>query len=58
MDKVIITIETRNAAFQDDQRELYRLIKEASKRICTGTAQERPKLFDYNGNHVGTIVVE
>jgi len=58
MDKVTITIETGNAAFQDDPSVLKKILQEATYRICNDTAQERPKLFDYNGNHVGTIVVE
>jgi len=52
MSKIIITINTDNAAF-DDEDELRRILKELSERI---EISDFPTMLrDINGNYVGSI---
>ena len=57
MEKVIITLdELENAAFDDYQGELARILSEVGFRIEQG---EQPrKLMDINGNKVGSVEYE
>lgn len=58
MNKIIITIETVNAAFEDAgiNFELARILKELAnnpEKLFDGK-----KIFDLNGNAVGKITIE
>ena len=46
-----IQINTDNAAFEDKNFELARILRELADKIENG--QEEGSLFDYNGNKVG-----
>lgn len=54
---VTITIETDNAAFEDDPgAEVARILAEYARRL-DGESLRSCKLYDYNGNHVGDVEV-
>lgn len=60
MAKVTITLDTGNAAFEDDPRgEPARILRELASRISDyGLANcEGLYLFDLNGNRVGSVTV-
>lgn len=54
MEKVIISIETVNAAFDENEgNELARILKEIAEKLENGS---QPELIrDINGNKVGKI---
>lgn len=48
-----VKIDTKNAAFEDDERmEIIRILRELIKHLTYNYSTEG-KLFDYNGNSVG-----
>jgi len=57
MQEVNITIETTNAAFDDDNYELARIFDDLSKR-CEQSELDDCTLFDINGNAVGRVTVK
>ena len=51
-----ISVKMDNAAFSDDPNyELGRILKEVGEKLMRGRTQER--LYDYNGNFVGTLEI-
>lgn len=54
MEKVIISIETVNAAFDENEgNELARILKEIAEKLENGSQPE--SIRDINGNKVGKI---
>jgi hypothetical protein len=53
MEKIVITIETVNAAFEDNQNEVSRILRELADKLESG--QNPESLRDINGNKVGTV---
>ena len=63
MPKVVIEIETENAAFEgvDRDRELARILRMLAAKMMDKYEyglDYSPNLFDVNGNRVGTIRFE
>lgn len=59
MKKVTITIDTTNAAFEDESRpsvEVARILRELSTKFDNGVIPQ--KIYDANGNAVGTCKVK
>lgn len=58
--KIIITIDTSNAAFEDkDGHEINRILAQANRLLNEGDAEYHPAtLRDSNGNTVGTVSIE
>jgi len=60
--KIGIEIETGNAAFEDDEAfEVGRILMEYGRRLVAGEMNIHTmglKLYDINGNPVGTVKVE
>lgn len=57
MNRITITINTKNAAFDENENlELARILKELSERIENNDIPR--SLLDINGNKVGTIETE
>jgi hypothetical protein len=54
---VTIKINCDNAAFEDPS-ELSRIVRVAADRLETGAHNNKPMLYDINGNAVGTISEE
>lgn len=54
--KVVIELNDDNAAFMDNDDELFNVLSKALERICF-EAHDTGKLFDSNGNSVGTFKV-
>lgn len=57
---ITITIQADNAAFDPWTTEVARILREAAKRIQHNDPEERAdrfKLFDLNGNSVGTVEI-
>lgn len=60
VEKVLITIETNNAAFEHDlELELRLILEELTKKLRTRTVRQldKSKLLDSNGNAVGRVTV-
>lgn len=58
-ERLTITIETGNAAFQDDpSRELARILRAQADLIESGMATDETPLRDVNGNRVGVCIIE
>jgi hypothetical protein len=56
MEKIEITIETVNAAFEEnDNAEVARILRELADKLESGQNPER--LRDINGNNVGTVII-
>jgi hypothetical protein len=53
-----VTIETENAAFEDTQAELSRILRELATEIDKGLRQggQGWQLRDVNGNRVGNAI--
>lgn len=47
-----LRIETKNAAFDDTNLEIVRILQETIERLKQGSREG--KLFDYNGNNIGS----
>ena len=59
MEKIIITIETDNSAFDPDPGyELARILKQVSYCLENGRNPESINIMDINGNCVGRIEVK
>lgn len=56
MKKVIIEIETENAAFDGGEYELARILKEIANKLESGIPVS--KIRDINGNTIGSLRVE
>ena len=60
--KVVIEFDVKNAAFDDWQREVKRVVGAAATRLADlpdrPAGALRAPLFDSNGNTVGSIRVE
>ena len=48
-----LTIETDNAAFEDREAELTRILRKAADLVEAGETESR--LYDMNGNRVGSM---
>lgn len=55
--KIIITLSTDNAAFEDDC-EVSRILRELARNWEDYRNGNRSKLMDINGNAVGTVDIE
>lgn len=56
--KIQITINTGNAAFTDDPRELDRILGTVAEKVEGLEPGESANLRDINGNTVGSVRVE
>lgn len=56
--KIQITIETDNAAFEDDPSELARILETVAAKTEGLEPGEKANLRDINGNTVGTVRIE
>jgi hypothetical protein len=54
--KIVININTDNAAFEDDPDQLFDLLNTVVNKI-TGYGEKDGKLRDGNGNNVGNFKV-
>lgn len=53
--KIEITINTDNAAFQEDSGELGRILRTVSEKVAGLEPGEGATLRDANGNTVGSV---
>jgi hypothetical protein len=59
MDRVTITLETGNAAFEDaPATEIARILRAQADLIEAGMATDETPLRDINGNRVGVCTIE
>jgi cytochrome c-type biogenesis protein CcmH/NrfF len=59
MPKFTLTIECENAAFDDCEAEIARILRDVADRVESGAADsdKHRNLYDSNGNVVGTFVL-
>ena len=57
--KVLIEVDTDNAAFADDDSELARVLSDACEQVVDGRVEDGDSvpLFDVNGNRVGWVTL-
>lgn len=57
--RVTITIQCDNAAFEDTEMEVSRILADYARRLADGLSNIRidTMLRDYNGNRVGAVKV-
>ena len=53
--KIIIEINIDNAAFENEEFELNRILKELSEKIINNNISYPHRILDINGNFVGFI---
>lgn len=59
MKKLTITINTENAAFNDDlEAEIIRILKKICENITLFDITENHEVFGSNGNYVGDVTIE
>lgn len=57
--KAKITIEMDNAEFEDGYEvALARILRELAQDVEDGTKRNGGKLYDINGNHVGSFSIQ
>ena len=55
--KAVITVQMDNAAFENWQIELARILKELAEKLDTYSGDYKMSLRDYNGNKVGELAI-
>lgn len=59
MERVTITLETGNAAFEDaPATEIARILRDLADLIESGMGTDETPLRDINGNRVGVCTIE
>lgn len=53
--KCVITVNMDNASFEEPSEEIARILRGLAHRIETDQQCESRKIYDLNGNAVGTI---
>lgn len=57
--KITITIDTNNAAFEDNtEAEVARILKKIVEKIANGEDVDGKKTIDFNGNVVGQVSID
>ena len=58
MNRIKIEFETENAAFENEDLEIARIIEDLSKKARNNNLKDDHIIKDINGNKVGKVVVD